>query len=105
MVNSHPPIKIHTFDVLNDTKPTDQKSEGHEFTFKFITRWCSSPNDQDELNKELETRMQEQEMNQSGPNSQNIKQRTMYIHRFYPTGGRYTDLPLNSRYSLIIQND
>ena len=44
-------------------------------------------------------------MNQFGWISQNFILRTMYVHRFYPTAGCYTDLPFKSRYLLIIQND
>ena len=44
-------------------------------------------------------------MNQSGWILQNFILRTMYVHRFYPTGGCYTDLPFKSRYLLNIQND
>ena len=50
------------------------------------------------LNNELETRKQEHEMNQSGWSMQRFVKRTMYIHRFYPSGGCTTKLPFTSRY-------
>ena len=49
--------------------------------------------------------MHEQEMTQSEWSLQKFKLRTMYIHRFYPTGGCHTALQLKSRYLLNIQND
>ena len=56
------------------------------------------------LNSELQTRMQEQEMNQSGWSMQRFVKRTMYIHGFYPSGGCSTELSFTSRYTLIIYN-
>ena len=56
------------------------------------------------LNSELETTMQEQEMNQSGWSMQRFVKRTMYIHRFYPSGVCTTELPFTSRYILNIHN-
>ena len=63
--NIHPHIKFNTFDVVKYTKPTDDKLEENEFTFRLMTRQYNGPNDLDMLNSELETIMQEQEMNQS----------------------------------------
>ena len=54
-----PHFKINTFDVVNYTKSTDDKIEEHEFTFRLMTRQYNSPIVLDELNNELETRMQE----------------------------------------------
>ena len=64
--NIHPHIKLNTFDVVKYTKPTDDKLEENEFTFRLMTRQYNGAHDLDLLNGELETRMQEQEMNQSG---------------------------------------
>ena len=36
-------------------------------------------------------------MNQSGWILQNFILGTMYVHRFYPTAGCYTDFPFKSR--------
>ena len=63
--NKHPLIKFNTFDVLRYTKPTDDKLVENEFTFRLINRQYNGPYDLDLLNGELESRMQEQEMNQS----------------------------------------
>ena len=54
------------------------------------------------LNSELETRMQEQEMNQSVWSIQTFIKKNLYIHRFYPAGGCTTKLPFTSRYILNI---
>ena len=69
-----------------------------------MTRQYNGPYDLDIMNSELENRMQEQEMNQSGWSMQRFVKRTMYIHRFYPTGGCTTELPFTSRYILNIHN-
>ena len=102
--NIHPHIKFNTFDEVKYTKPTDDKLEENEFTFRLMTRQYNGAHDLDLLNGELETRMQEQEMNQSGWSMQRFIKRTMYIHRFYPSGGCDTELPLTSRYILNIHN-
>ena len=102
--NIHPYIKFNTFDVVKYTKPTDDQIEVNEFIFRLMTRQYNGPNDLDILNSELETRMQEQEMNQSGWSMQRFIKGTMYIHRFYPTGGCTTELPFTSRYILNIKN-
>ena len=104
MHNIHPHIKFNTFDVVKYTKPTDDKLEENEFIFRLMTRQNNSAHDLDLLNGELETRMQEQEMNQSGWSMQRFVKRTMYIHRFYPSGGCDTELPFTSRYILNIHN-
>ena len=57
------------------------------------------------LNSELETRMQEQEMNQSGWSMQRFIKRKTYIHRFNPTGGCTTELPFKSNYIININNN
>ena len=100
--NIHPHIKFNTFDVVKYTKPTDDKLEENEFTFRLMTRQYNGAHDLDLLNGELETRMQEQEMNQSGWNMQRFVNRTIYVHRFYPSGGCDTELPFTSRYILNI---
>ena len=102
MYNIHPHIKFNTFDVVKYTKPTDDKLEENEFTFKIMTRQYNGPHDLDMLNSELETRMQQQEMNQSVWSMQRLVKRTEYIHRFYPPGGCTTELPFTSRYILNI---
>ena len=102
--NIHPHIKFNTFDIVKYTKPTDDKLEENEFTFRLMTRQYNSAHDLDLLNGELETRMQEQEMNQSGWSMQRFVKRTMYIHRSYPSGGCDTALPFTSRYILNIHN-
>ena len=56
------------------------------------------------LNGELETRMQEQEVNQSGWSTQRFIKRTMYIQRFYPTGGCTTKVSFTSSYIPNIHN-
>ena len=103
-LNIHPHIKINTFDVLLYTKPTDDKLEENEFKFRLMTRQNNGPYDLDMLNGELETRRQEQEMNQSGRSVQGFIKRTMYIHRFYPSGGCTTKVPFKSRYTFNIHN-
>ena len=102
--NIHPHIKLDTFDVVRYTKPTDDKLEENEFTFRLMTSQYNGPHDLDMLNSELETRMQEQEMNQSGWSMPRFIKRTMYIHRSYPSGGCNTELPFQSRYILNIHN-
>ena len=104
MYNIHPHIKFNTFDVVKYTKPTDDKLKENEFTFRLMTRQYNGPHDLDMLNSELETRMQEQEMNQSDWSMQKFVKRTMYIHRFYPSGGCSTELPFTSRYILNTYN-
>ena len=100
--NIHPHIKFNTFDVVKYTKPTDDKLE--EYEFRLMTRQFNGAHDLDFLNGELESRMQEQEMKQSGWSMQRFGKRTMYIHRFYPSGGCDTELPFTSRYMLIIHD-
>ena len=102
--NIHPHIKFNTFDVVKYTKPTNDKLDENDFTFRLMTRQYNGAHDLDLLNGELETRMQEQEMNQSGWSVQRFIKRTMYIHRFYPSGGCDTELPFTSRYILNIHN-
>ena len=104
MHSIHPHIKFNSFDVVKYTKPTDDKLEEKEFTFRLMTRQYNGPYDLDMLNSELETIMQEQEMNQSGWSMQRFVKRTMYIHRFYPSGGCTTELPFTSRYIINIHN-
>ena len=104
MHNIHHHIKFNTFDVVRYTKPTDDKLEENEFTFRLMTRQCNGPYDLDMLNGELETRMQEQEMNQCGRSVQRFIKRTMYIHRFSPSGGCTTKVPFKSRYTFYIHN-
>ena len=79
MYNIHPYINLNTFDVVKYTKPTDDKLEENEFTFRLMTRQYNGAHDLDMLNRELETRMQEQEMKQSGWIMQRFVKRTMYI--------------------------
>ena len=43
-------------------------------------------------------------MNQSGWSMQRFAKRTMYIHRFHPSGRCDTELPLTSRYIVNIHN-
>ena len=66
MHNIHPLIKFNTFDVVRYTKPTDDNLKENESTFRLMTRQYNGPYDLDLFNGEVETRMQEQEMNQSG---------------------------------------
>ena len=70
-----------------------------------MTRQYNGAHDLDLLNGELETRMQEQEMNQIGWSMQRFIKRAMYIHRFYPSGECDTELPFTSRYILNIHNN
>ena len=104
LYNIHPYIKFNTIDVVQYTKPTDDKIEENELTFMLMTRQYNGSYDLDMLNSELETRVQEQEMNQSGWSMQRFIKRTMYIHRFYPSSGCTTKLPFTSRYILNIHN-
>ena len=69
-----------------------------------MTRQYNGPYDLDILNSELEARMQEKVVNQSGWSMQRFVNRSMYIHRFYPSGGCTPGLPFTSRYILNIQN-
>ena len=66
MYNIHPHIKFNNFDAVKYTKPTDDKLEENEFTFRLKTRHYNGPHDLNMLKSELETRMQENKMNQSG---------------------------------------
>ena len=70
-----------------------------------MTRQYNGAHDLDLLNGELESRMKEQEMNQSGCSMQRFVKRTMCIHRFYPSGGCTTELQFTSRYILNIHNN
>ena len=56
----HPHIKFDTFDVVKYTKPTDDKLEEYEFTFRLMNRKYNGAHDLDLLDGELESRMQEQ---------------------------------------------
>ena len=67
MYNIHPHIKFNTFDVVKYRKSTDDKLEENEFTFRLMTRQYS----------ELEARMQEEEMSQSGWSMQRFVKRSM----------------------------
>ena len=69
-----------------------------------MTRQYNGRHDLDMLNSELQTRMQEQAMDQSGWSTQRFVKRTMYINRFYPTGGCTTELSFTSGYILNIHN-
>ena len=100
MHNIHPQIKFNTFELVRYTKPTDDKLKEKQIIFRLKTRQYNGPYDLDVLNSELETRMQEQEMNQSGWSMQRFIKRTMYIHRFYPSGWCTTKVPFTSRYIL-----
>ena len=97
LYNIHPNINFNTFEVVRYTKSTDEQLEENEFTFRLITRQYNGSYDLDLLNRQLESRMQEQEMNQSGWCMQRFIERTMYMHRFYPTGGCTTKVPFTSR--------
>ena len=70
-----------------------------------MTRQCNRPYDLDKMNSDLETIMQEQEKKQSGWNNQRFVKRTMYMHRFYPSGCCHVELPFQSRYILNIHNN
>ena len=102
MHNIHSRLKFNYFDVVRYTKPTDDKVEENEFSL--MTRLYNGPYELDMLNGGLETRMQEQGMNQSEWSMQRFIKRTMYIHRFYPPGGCTTKVPFKSRYILNIHN-
>ena len=52
--NVHPHIKFNTFDVVKYTKPTDDKIEENEFTFRLMTRQYNGAHDLDLLNGELD---------------------------------------------------
>ena len=100
--NIHPHIKFNTFDVVSYTKPTDEQLEENEFTYRLMTRQYNGSYDLDLLNGELKSRMQEQEMNQSGGIMKRFVKSSMYIHRYYPIGGCTTKVPFTSRYILNI---
>ena len=104
MYNIYSHFKYDTFDIVKYTKPTDDKLKENDFTFRLMTGQYNGPHDLDMLNSELESRTQEQEMNQSGWSMRRFVKRTMYIHMFYPTGGCTTELPFTSRYILNIHN-
>ena len=55
--NIHLHIKFNTFDAVKYTKPTDDKLEENEFTFRLMTRHHNGAHNLDFLNEELETRM------------------------------------------------
>ena len=104
MYSIHPHIKFKTFDVVKYTKPTDDKLEENEFTFRLMTRQYNGPHDLELLKIELKNTMQEQEMNQTGWSMQKFIKRRIYIHRFYPSGGFNSELPFQSRYIFNIHN-
>ena len=58
----------------------------------------------DMLNSELELRMQEQEMNQSGWSMQIFIKRTKYIHSFYPSCGCRAERPFTSNRIINIKH-
>ena len=100
----HPHIKFNTLGVVRYTKPTDDKLEEIEFTFRLMTRQHNGSFDLDRLSSELEPRMQEQKINQSGWKMHRFIKRTMYIDKCYPAGGCTIKLPCTSRYILNIHN-
>ena len=67
-----------------------------------MTRQYNGSYDLDLLNGELETGMQEPEMDQSGWSMQKFVKRTMYMHRFYPSGECTNNLPFTFSYILNI---
>ena len=71
--------------VVRSTKFTDEQLEENEFTVRLRTRQYNGHNDLDMLNSELDTRMQEQEMNQSGRSMQRLVKSIVYIHWFDPS--------------------
>ena len=77
----YPHIKFNNFDVVKCTKPTDDKLEENDFKFRLMTKQYNGAHDLDLLNGELETRMQEQEMSQSGWSMQRFikKKQCIYI--------------------------
>ena len=105
MYNINPHIKFNTFDVVKYTKPTNDKLEEKEFTFRLMTRQYNGPHDFVMLNSELEARMPEQELNQSGWSMQRCVKRTMHIHRLHPSGGCTTELSFTSLYINNIHNN
>ena len=105
MYNIHTHFKFNTFDVVKYTKPTDDKLEENEFTFRLMTRQHNGPCDLDMFNSELKTKIEEQEMKQSGWSMQRFVKRTMCIHRFYPKGGCHVEFPFQSRFLLNINNN
>ena len=64
-------IKFNTSDEVRYTKPTYDKLESHKFVFISTFRQYNTPGSLVELNIEFETRMQEEEINQSGWNIKN----------------------------------
>ena len=101
MHNIHPHIIFNTFDAVRNTKPTYEKLEENEFTFRQMTRQYNGSYDNimdlmDLLNGELETRMQEQKMNQYGWSMQRFVKRKIYWV--------YYKFPFTSRYVLNIHN-
>ena len=85
MYTIHHHIQFNTFDVVKYTKPTDDKLEENEVTFRLMTRQYNGPHDLDMLNSELENRMQEQEMNQSGWSMQRFVKRKIYLYIYIYT--------------------
>ena len=61
-----------------------------------MTRQYNGHYDLDVFNSELETRIQEQGMNQFGMSMQWFVERTMYIHRFNATGGCFVEPPFKN---------
>ena len=70
-----------------------------------MTRQYNGSHGLDMLNSELETRIQEQEMNQSGWSMQRFVKRRMYIHRFYPSAGCTTELHYKNRVPFTMYYD
>ena len=64
--NIHPHIKFNTSDEVRYAKPINDKLESHKFVFISTSRQYNTPGSLVELNIEFETRMQEEEINQSG---------------------------------------
>ena len=51
--NIHPHIRFNTYDVVKYTKPTEDKLEENELTFRLMTRQYNGAYDLDLLNGEL----------------------------------------------------
>ena len=84
MHKTHPYIKFNAFEVVKYTKPTDDKLEENEFTFRLMTRQYNGAHDLDMLKSELVTRLQEQEMNQSGWSMQRFDLLVYILHHIIP---------------------
>ena len=93
--------------MVRYTKYTGDNLEEHEFTFMLMSRQYKSLYDVNLLNRKIESRIQEQEINQSIWTMQRFdkKDYALYMQMFYPIGACLAELPFKSNKTIIIKNN